>query len=70
MKQNKKWLSQWDINMVECPNTNEEMKRLALEKFKVTMWTKQMRKKKAEYVKEFNLTWCHEIKEPTSRHKR
>ena len=32
MKQNRKWLIKWDINILECPNTNEEIKRFVLEK--------------------------------------
>lgn len=49
--------------MLERPNTNEEIKSFVLEKFKAAMWTKQIWKKKAHYVKEFNPTWCHEIKD-------
>ena len=63
MKHNEKWLIKWDINILECPNTNEEIKRFVLEKFKAVMWTKQLGKKKAHYVKEFNPKWFHEIKD-------
>ena len=31
MKQNIKWLTKWDINMLERPNTDEEIKRSMLE---------------------------------------
>ena len=28
MKQNKKWLSKWNIKLHECPNTKEEIKKV------------------------------------------
>lgn len=63
MNQNKEWVSKWDIDLHTCPNTKEEIKRLVLEKFRAVMWTKQMGRKKAHYVKEFNPTWEHDEKD-------
>lgn len=45
MKQNKKWLGKWDINLHDCPHTKEEMKKWVLEKFRITMGTKQVGRK-------------------------
>jgi len=63
MKQNRKWLGKWDINLHHCPHAKEEIKRWVLEKIRTAMWTKQVGKKKAYYVKEFNLSWKHDDKE-------
>lgn len=62
MKQNSKWLSKWNIKLHECPNTNVEIKKFVLEKFRTIMWTKQVGRKKTHYIQEFNPTWEHDEK--------
>ena len=62
MKQNSKWLGKWDINPHDFPHTKEEIKRWVLEKFRTSMWTKQVGKRKAYCVKEFNPTWKYDDK--------
>lgn len=49
MKQNKKWMKKWDVNMHDCPITNEEIKKYVKEKFKNAIWTKQSGEKKLLY---------------------
>ena len=39
MKQNKKWLSKWNIKLHECPSTKKEIKNFVTEKFRIAMWT-------------------------------
>lgn len=39
-------MDKWNINLHECPNTNEEIKNWVLEKLKNAMWTKQPSRKK------------------------
>ena len=55
-KKTESWLIKWDIKILECPNTNEEIKQFMLEKVKAAIWTKQIGKKNVHYVKEFNPT--------------
>lgn len=53
-KGNDKWMRKWGINWQNCPNSKEEIKNCALEKFRTAMWEKQVGKKKTLYVKNFN----------------
>ena len=46
MKQNKKRLSKWNIKLHECPNTKEEIKKFVNEKFRTSMWTNHIGRKK------------------------
>ena len=62
MKQNKKWLSKWNINLHECPNTKEEIKKFVNEKFRTGMWTNHSGHKKSYYIKEFNPNCDHSEK--------
>jgi hypothetical protein len=62
MKQNKKWLSKWNIKLHECLNTKEEIKKFMNEKFRIAMWTNHGGHKKAYYIKEFNPNCDHSEK--------
>lgn len=62
MKQNKKWLNKWNIQLHECLNTNGEIKKFVIEKFQTAMWTNHIGCKKAYYIKEFNPTGEHNEK--------
>lgn len=44
MNKNRKWLGKWKINLHYFPHAKEEIKRWVLEKFRMTMWTKQVGK--------------------------
>ena len=59
MKQNKKWLSKWNIKLHECPNIKEEIKTFVIEKFRTAMWTNHSERKKTYYIKEFNPNCDH-----------
>lgn len=59
MKQNKKWLSKWNIKLHECSSTNEEIKKVVMEKFSTAMWTNHNGRKKTYYIKEFNPNCDH-----------
>lgn len=50
MKQNGKWMNKWAISIQECPNTNEEIKKIVKEKFSSRLWTKQDGCKKVYYI--------------------
>jgi hypothetical protein len=39
MKQNKKWVSKWNIKLDECLDTKEEIEKFLIEKFRTAMWT-------------------------------
>lgn len=54
MKKNKKWWSNWNIKLHECPSTNEEIKKIVMEKFRTVMRTNHNGRKKTYYIKEFN----------------
>jgi len=62
MKQNKKWLSKWNIKLHECPNTKEEIKKFMNEKFTTAMWTNHSGRKKTYYINEFNPNCDHSEK--------
>ncbi|KAH9324645.1 hypothetical protein KI387_004823, partial [Taxus chinensis] len=62
MKQNTKWMEKWGIHFQECPNNNREIKNYVAEKFRNIMWTKNIGRKKAHYIKYFNPTWAHDNK--------
>ncbi|KAH9307116.1 hypothetical protein KI387_043788 [Taxus chinensis] len=62
MNQNTKWMYKWGINMQECPNSNREIKNYVIERFRTAMWTGQIGRKKAHYIREFNLTGEHDEK--------
>lgn len=59
MKQNKKWLSKWNITLHEHPNTKEEIKTFVIEKFRTTMLTNHNGRKNAYYIREFNPNCDH-----------
>ena len=59
MKQNKKWLSKWNIKLHECPNTKKGIKIFVTEKFRIAMWTNHNGHKKDYYIKEFNPNCNH-----------
>ena len=56
MKQNIKWLAKWNIKLQECSNTNADIRKFVREKFHNAIWNKNMGRKKAYYIKEFNPT--------------
>ncbi|KAH9297612.1 hypothetical protein KI387_029294 [Taxus chinensis] len=62
MKQNTKWMEKWGIHFQECPNNNREIKNYVVEKFRNIMWTENIGRKKAHYIKYFNPTWAHDNK--------
>ncbi|KAH9329718.1 hypothetical protein KI387_001826 [Taxus chinensis] len=62
MNQNTKWMYKWSINMQKCLNSNREIKNYVIEKFRTAMWTGQIGRKKAHYIREFNPTGEHDEK--------
>lgn len=54
MKKNNKWMNKQGINFQECPNTNDKIKSYVIDKFRTAMWTNQIGRKRAYYIKEFN----------------
>lgn len=59
MKQNDKWINKWGISIKECPNTKGDIKKYVQEKVKVSMWTKQIGRKKQYYITHLNSSWDH-----------
>lgn len=59
MKQNIKWMNKWDIGTRDYPNNNRGIKKYVQEKFKKSIWTRQLRRKKDYYIKHFNPTHDH-----------
>lgn len=59
MKQNVKWMSNWGIQISECPSNNGEIKKYVQGNFKESMWKESLGRKKEYYVKHFKPTYDH-----------
>ena len=56
MRQNNKWMQQWNICLNACPTNSKELKNFVLEKFRKGICGKELGRKKNYYVQVFNPT--------------